>query len=300
MENILKLDRIEQYGRQLQCPTLHPLVNVIDFSQCPVAEHIRFCLGFYAVFLKDVRCGDMSYGRLTYDYQEGTLVFIAPGQCVGFDNRGVKFQPKGWGLLFHPDLLRGTPLGRDIRRYTFFSYEVHEALHLSEQERRTIVGCLHNIRRELQQPADDHSRKLIVGNIEMLLNYCVRFYDRQFVTLSAAAGSDVLTRFEGILDEWFRPDAPQRDGLPTVQHCAQRMHLSANYFGDLIKRLTGKTAQEHIRMRLVDAAKERIANPAQSIAQVAYDLGFKYPAHFSRLFKREVGCTPNQYRLRLG
>jgi len=296
MENMLKLDRIEQYDELLQCPTLHPLVNVIDFSKCPVTEHIRFCLGFYAVFLKDVRCGDMIYGRRTYDYQEGTLVFIAPGQCVGIDNRGVKFQPKGWGLLFHPDLLRGTQLGRNIRSYTFFSYEVREALHLSEQERRTIVECLHNIRHELEHAVDRHSRTLIVGNIEMLLNYCVRFYDRQFVTRSDATDKDVLARFERTLDDWFRSDAPQREGLPTVQYCAQQVHLSPNYFGDLVKRLTGKTAQEHIRLRLIDAAKERIADPAQSIAQVAYDLGFKYPAHFSRLFKKSVGCSPDRYR----
>ena len=253
-------------------------------------------MGFYTVFLKDVKCGDIQYGRRTYDYQEGTLVFLAPGQCVGFDNRGVKFQPKGWALLFHPDLLRGTQLGRNIRNYTFFSYEVREALHLSEQERRTILDCLHNIRHELQHAIDRHSRTLIVSNIEMFLNYCVRFYDRQFITRSDVAGKDILARFERTLDDYFLSDKPQTEGLPTVQYCAQELHLSANYFGDLVKRLTGKTAQEHIRLRLIDAAKERIADPACSIAEVAYELGFKYPAHFTRLFKNVVGCTPNRYR----
>ncbi len=219
-------------------------------------------------------------------------------QCVGIDNRGQKFQPKGWALLFHPDLLRGTQLGRNIRNYTFFSYEVREALHLSEQERRTIVDCLHNILHELQQPGDDHSKTLIVNNIEMFLNYCVRFYDRQFITRSDVAGKDILARFERILDDYFRSEKPQTVGLPTVQYCAQELYLSANYFGDLIKRETGKTAQEHIQLRLIDAAKERIADPSRSIAEVAYELGFKYPAHFTRLFKNRVGCTPNQYRTR--
>ncbi|WP_454904330.1 AraC family transcriptional regulator, partial [Alistipes communis] len=235
MENVLKLDRVEQYNDLVHYPTLHPLVSVIDFSQCPLCERVRFCVGFYTVFLKDVKCGDIQYGRRTYDYQEGTLVFLAPGQCVGFDNRGVKFQPKGWALLFHPDLLRGTQLGRNIRNYTFFSYEVREALHLSEQERRTILDCLHNIRHELQHAIDRHSRTLIVSNIEMSLNYCVRFYDRQFITRSDVAGKDILARFERTLDDYFLSDKPQTEGLPTVQYCAQELHLSANYFGDLVK-----------------------------------------------------------------
>jgi len=196
------------------------------------------------------------------------------------------------------DLLRGTQLGRNIRNYTFFSYEVREALHLSEQERRTILDCLHNIRHELQHAIDRHSRTLVVNNIEMFLNYCVRFYDRQFITRSDVAGKDILARFERTLDDYFLSDKPQTEGLPTVQYCTQELHLSANYFGDLVKRLTGKTAQEHIRLRLIDAAKERIADPARSIAEVAYELGFKYPAHFTRLFKNVVGCTPNRYRSR--
>ena len=161
-----------------------------------------------------------------------------------------------------------------------------------------LENCLHNIRHELQHAIDRHSRTLIVSNIEMFLNYCVRFYDRQFITRSDVAGKDILARFERTLDDYFLSDKPQTEGLPTVQYCAQELHLSANYFGDLVKRLTGKTAQEHIRLRLIDAAKERIADPARSIAEVAYELGFKYPAHFTRLFKNVVGCTPNRYRSR--
>ena len=295
-QKIHHLESVAEYNAMLGVETLHPLVSVVDLSEAHPMRHFRQTYGFYAVFLKEIKCGDMIYGRHYYDYQEGTLVFLAPGQCVGFDNRGVKFQPKGWALLFHPDLLRGTQLGRNIRNYTFFSYEVREALHLSEQERRTILDCLHNIRHELQHAIDRHSRTLIVSNIEMFLNYCVRFYDRQFITRSDVAGKDILARFERTLDDYFLSDKPQTEGLPTVQYCAQELHLSANYFGDLVKRLTGKTAQEHIRLRLIDAAKERIADPARSIAEVAYELGFKYPAHFTRLFKNVVGCTPNRYR----
>lgn len=299
MSDIVKLDRVGQYNDLMQCETLHPQISVIDFSQCRPAEHIRFCLGFYAVFLKEVKCGDIRYGRSTYDYQEGTMVFIAPGQCVGIDSRGVRFQPKGWALLFHPDLLRGTQLGRNMHRYTFFTYEANEALHLSETERETVVDCLKNIRIELQRPADSHSRTLIINNIEMLLNYCVRFYDRQFITRSPIAGKDILTRFENILYDYFQSDKPQTIGLPSVQYCAGELHLSPNYFGDLIKKETGRTAQEHIRLRLIDAAKEQIAGNELSISEIAYRMGFKYPAHFTRLFKNSVGCTPNEYRARI-
>ena len=256
MNDIVRVDHVFDYNDSLGCETLHPLVSVIDFSEVrPIRSSLR-SFGVYAIFLKDVKCGDMIYGRQTYDYQEGTLVCLAPGQVFGAKDDGQLRQPKGWALLFHPDLLRGTQLGRNIRNYTFFSYEVREALHLSEQERRTILDCLHNIRHELQYAIDRHSRTLVVNNIEMFLNYCVRLW----------------------------------------RYCAQELHLSANYFGDLVKRLTGKTAQEHIRLRLIDAAKERIADPARSIAEVAYELGFKYPAHFTRLFKNVVGCTPNRYR----
>ena len=298
METIVKLDHIRQYDDLLHVPTPHPLVNVIDFAQCSPVEYMRHSFGFYAVFLKEVKCGDIRYGRSTYDYQEGTLVCLAPGQCIGIDNRGVKFQPKGWALLFHPDLLHGTSLGRNMHRYSFFSYEVNEALHLSEQERNTIVDCLQNIRRELEHPADEHSRTLIINNIEMLLNYCVRFYDRQFITRSPIANRDILPRFENLLHEYLRSGAPLTDGLPTVQHCAEQLCLSPNYFGDLVKRETGRTAQEHIQTYLIRAAKERIASGDEPIAGIAYDLGFKYPQHFTRLFKKVTGMTPNEFRSR--
>ena len=198
--------------------------------------------GFYCVFLKDVKCGDMRYGRHYYDYQEGTLVFIAPGQVVGIEDNGEVFQPKGWALLFHPDLIRGTSLGRSMDEYTFFSYEANEALHLSEQERLVVLECLQNITGELNHAIDKHSRRLIVSNIELLLNYSIRFYERQFITRSEV-NKDALSRFERLLNDYFKGDTPQRDGVPSVRWCAEQLHLSANYFGDLIKKETGKSAQ---------------------------------------------------------
>ena len=247
--------------------------------------------------LKDVKCGDIRYGRNYYDYQEGTLVFLAPGQVVGIVNNGEYFQPKGWALLFHPDLIRGTSLVREMKNYTFFSYESNEALHLSEQERKVILDCFHNIESELQHAIDKHSKTLIVNNIELFLNYCVRFYDRQFITRSHV-NKDILTRFENLLNDYFQSEKPQIIGLPSVQYCADSLHLSPNYFGDLIKKETGNSAQEYIQAKLIGVAKDRIFDTSLSVSEIAYSLGFKYPQHFSRLFKQKVGVTPNEYRMR--
>lgn len=295
MDEILKLDHVYQYNDLLGQETLHPLVSVIDLSTCEPMQHRRQTFGFYTVYLKDVKCGDMRYGRSYYDYQEGTLVFLAPGQVVGFENNGEKFQPRGWALAFHPDLIRGTSLGRNIAQYTFFSYESNEALHLSEQERTIVLDSLHNIRAELQHAIDKHSRRLIVSNIELLLNYSTRFYERQFIT-RGEVHRDVLSGFERLLADYFQSDLPQSEGVPTVRWCADQLHLSANYFGDLVKKETGKSAQEYIQLKVIDIAKERIFDTSQSISELAYGMGFKYPQHFSRLFKKVVGCAPNEYR----
>lgn len=295
----MKLDHIYQYNGLLKQETQHPLVSVIDMSQVPPTERRRMRFGFYTVFLKEVKCGDIHYGRNYYDYQEGTLVFLAPGQVAGFESTGEVFQPKGWALLFHPDLIRGTSLGRNIRDYNFFSYEVYEALHLSEQERRIVVDCLENIREELGRGVDKHSKTLIVSNIELLLNYCIRFYDRQFITRENV-NKDVLARFERLLDDYFQSDKPQLDGLPSVRYCADELHLSANYLGDLIKKETGKSAQEHLQLKLIGIAKEKVFDTSKSVSEIAYELGFKYPQHFTRLFKKCVGFTPNEYRQSAG
>jgi AraC-like DNA-binding protein len=297
MDKPVNIESVGQYNTLMGQETLHPLVSVIDLSKAKPMKHVRMNLGFYTVFLKDVKCGDITYGRNNYDYQEGTLVFIGPGQVIGIENNGEDFQPHGWALLFHPDLIRGTSLGHTMKDYNFFSYEVCEALHLSEKERQVILDCLSKIQFELGHAIDKHSKTLIVTNIELLLNYCVRFYDRQFITRDNA-NKGILEKFERVLSDYFQTDKPQTIGLPSVGHCADQLHLSANYFGDLIKKETGKSAQEYIQLKLMDIAKEKVFDTGKSISEIAYELGFKYPQHFSRMFKKSVGFSPNEYRLR--
>ncbi|WP_302585820.1 AraC family transcriptional regulator [uncultured Alistipes sp.] len=295
MNKIEHFEHVFEYNDLLGVETLHPLVSVIDLSKSRRIRHMRHTFGFYTLFLKEVRCGNLIYGRQYYDYQEGTIVAIAPGQVAGVEDNGEEFQPKGWALVFHPDLIRGTSLGRSIRSYSFFSYEANEALHLSEQERAIVVDCLHKIRTETEHAVDKHTRRLITANIELLLDYCVRFYERQFLTRSQV-NSDLLIRFETLLDAYFSSDRPQSEGLPSVKYFAEQLHLSANYFGDLIKKETGRTAQDHIQLKLIDVAKERIFDVRKSVGEIAYELGFKYPQHFTRLFKKLTGLTPKEYR----
>ena len=234
----------------------------------------------------------------SYDYQEGTLVFIAPGQIVGDDDNGTRIQVKGWALLFHPDLLLGTSLGRKMKDYSFFSYEANEALHMSDREREIVINCFQEIREELEHAIDKHSRSIITANIEVFLNHCVRFYDRQFITRKDV-NKDILTRFEDLLNGYFESDAPVSYGLPSVAFCADKLNLSANYFGDLIKKETGKSAQEYIQFTIIEKVKERFADSSKSVSEIAYEMGFKYPHHLSRLFKKMEGCSPNEYRVAL-
>ena len=224
------------------------------------------------------------------------MFLFAPGQVYGIESNGEYFQPQGRALMFHPDLIRGTSLGHNIKDYTFFSYESNEALHLSEKERQIVLDCLSKIEYELQRAIDKHSKTLIAANIELLLSYCVRFYDRQFITRNNV-NKDIVVRFENLLVDYFQSDKPQTIGLPSVRFCADELHLSANYLGDLIKKETGKPAQEHIQDMLINIAKEKVFDTSKSVSEIAYELGFKYPQHFSRLFKKCVGISPNEYRL---
>ena len=295
MEEIVKLDSVATYNNLRGVKTQHPLVTMLDLSQAEAMPARTFNFGLYAVYLKELVCGELKYGRSHYDYQEGTLVFIAPGQVMTVQPGVKTFEPKGWALLFHPELIKGTSLGRHIHEYSFFSYDVNEALHVSEKERQIVLDLFGKIQHELDQSIDKHSRKLISANIELLLDYCTRFYDRQFITRDHSNNS-IIERFEAVLNGYYSSDKPFENGLPSVAWCAAELNLSANYFGDVIKKETGKTAQEYIQEKVIDIAKERIFDLEKSVAQVAYDLGFKYPQHFTRLFKQRVGCTPNEYR----
>ena len=297
MDEITKIETIDQYDQLFGLETLHPLVNVIDFSKATkTVEYYHMNIGFYSLFLKDINCGDLKYGRNYYDYQEGTVVCMAPGQVIGIDNRKKTPQrTKSIGVLFHPDLIRGTSLGQNIKNYSFFSYEVNEALHLSEQEKEIVTDCIHKIQIELEHAIDKHSKQLIVRNIELLLDYCMRFYERQFITRNQV-NKDIIVRFEHLLDEYFQGQVALTEGLPSVKYFADKVFLSPNYFGDLIKKETGQTAQQHILFKLISMAKDRIVNTNQSVSEIAYGLGFQYAQHFSRLFKKNVGCSPNEYK----
>lgn len=295
METVIKLDAVDQYNKLFGLETLHPLVSIVDLSKATLfPSHFRMTYGLYALFLKDAKCGDIRYGRQMYDYQEGTVVCFAPGQVVSVEMlEGIK--PSGRGILFHPDLIRGTSLSKEIHQYSFFSYQSSEALHLSEQEKEIILDCLEKIELELEHSIDKHSKLLISRNIQLLLDYCMRFYERQFTTRSQA-NKDVLVRFEQFLDEYFQSEQPQKTGLPTVKYFADKICLSSNYFGDLIKKETGKTAQEFIQNKIIDLSKELILDTSKSVTEVAYELGFQYSQHFNRIFKKNVGYTPSEYR----
>lgn len=298
MDTIVKIDTVEEYNRHWGLENRHPLVNVFEGSR--ITHPIPNCrknFGMYVVFLKDVKCADyLKYGRREYDYQENTLVFVSPGQVLGYPADGSSYLPKGWCLYFSPELLHGTPLGKHIKDYTFFSYDVNEALHLSLQERETIIDCLRKIDDEIDNGTDRHSHTIIASAIELFLNYCNRFYDRQFITRKKAC-KDILTQFEDLLNDYFTSDKPQKFGTPTVAWCAEQLHLSPNYFGDLIKKETGKSAQEYVLQKTMETAKEMLAQTGMSISEIAYSLGYQYPQHFSRAFKKVAGCTPNDYRI---
>lgn len=295
MEEIIKLDTVAGYNAMRGVGTLHPLVSVIDLSKANPLPAQTFNFGLYAVYLKEFKCGELKYGRSHYDYQQGTLVFIAPGQVVGVQPKVKTFEPKGWALLFHPELIKGTSLGRHIHEYSFFSYDVNEALHISDKERQIVLDCFTKIEYELQQSIDRHSKTLIASNIELFLNYCTRFYDRQFITRDNA-NKGILEKFEELLNNYFSSENPATIGLPSVAWCADALNLSPNYFGDLIKKDTGRSAQEYIQTKIIDIARNRIFDTDKSVSQVAYELGFKYPQHFTRLFKQKTGISPNEYR----
>lgn len=296
MEEIIKVDSIAQYNTMRGLATKHPLIAVIDLSKAKPMPARSFNFGLYVIGLKELNLGQLRYGRRHYDYQEGSLIFVSPGQVVGVQPGTELFNPKGWALLFHPDLINGTHLGKHIQEFSFFSYDVNEALHLSDKEKSMVIDCFAKIEYELDQNIDKHSKKLIASNIELLLNYCTRFYDRQFFTRDDA-NKGILERFEHLLKNYFLSDKPQNEGLPSVSYFADALSLSPNYFGDLIKKETGRSAQEYIQSKVIDMAKERVFDLSKSVSEIAYELGFKYPQHFTRLFKQKTGFTPNDYRM---
>ncbi|MBT3029454.1 MAG: helix-turn-helix transcriptional regulator [Candidatus Thiodiazotropha sp. (ex Ctena orbiculata)] len=300
MSNIIHIETISDIHAALGLDKpKHPLVTVI-----PIDDRIKnydygnatYVLGFYQVSLKAGICGEITYGRNTYDFQEGTMVFTKPGQALSFKASEEDLaSEEGWTLLFHPDLIRKSSLCNNIDHYSFFSYEIHEALHLSEDERVSITGLVRKIETEYQQSIDRHTQKLIVSNIELLLDYCTRFYDRQFY-VRTNLNQDYVTRFENLLRDYFNSEQPLDLGVPSVKYCGERLNMSPSYLSDLLKKETGRTAQQHIQDTVIDKAKNLLLSTNEQVSQIAYGLGFDYPQHFSKLFKSRTGMSPAEYR----
>lgn len=282
----------------MQGKTKHPLVAVVDFSMLDeqMEEGTRISCDFYSIMFKNYCANKLRYGRQTYDFQEGSLVCIAPKQVLTMDSEIEKKEDMmGWGLFFHPDLLRGTSLGNKMNDYTFFSYETSEALHLSDKEKQILFDCVQKIESELQENIDTHSQTLLVSNIELLLNYCSRYYSRQFITRKST-NSNTVAQVQTLLKNYFKTEKLQEKGLPTVKYLADNVHLSASYLSDLLKKETGVNAQDHIHYYLIEEAKNVLLNTDNSVSEIAYSLGFEYPQYFSKLFKQKTGQTPIEYR----
>jgi AraC-like DNA-binding protein len=296
-----EINTISQAHQSVGLPApKHPLVSVVktaDYKPTVDFRGLKVINNLYQVSLKQLGCGSLTYGKNSYDYEEGTLVFTAPGQVTIFEGEmpTENETDTGWTLAFHPDLLRKSSLSDKMSQYSFFNYEVNEALHLSEQELKTIEELLDKIVSEYSQNLDRHSQNLIVSNIELLLDYCTRFYDRQFYT-RANINLDYVSKFEKLLMKYYDSIQVDEKGLPTVQFLANELNFSANYLSDLLKKETGKTAQEHIHLFIIEKAKNKLLNSKVSISEIGYALGFEYPQHFSNLFKSKTGFSPSEYR----
>ncbi|HTN37464.1 MAG TPA: helix-turn-helix domain-containing protein [Arachidicoccus sp.] len=295
MEEVVQLKRVTEFNQMRGAMMLHRLITVLDLAKANPMPASTFNFGVYAVYLKEVKCDDLKYGRENYDYQEGTLAFIAPGQIIGVPPKEKTFAPKGWALLFDPALIKGTHLGKHIQDYAFFSYELKEALHLSDKVRQPILDCFTKILYELNQSIDKHSKTLILSNIERFLNYRTRFYDRHFFTREHE-NKGILGKFEELLHQYFVSDKPQQLGLPSVTYIAGELKHFANYFGDLVKKETDKSPQEYIKSKVIAIGKKRIFDFCKSVSEISYPLGFRYPQHFTRLIKQKAGVFPNEYR----
>lgn len=295
----VNLDSIDAYNKLYGMKTLHPLVTVLDLKTAtkPV-NHIRMNYGVYALFLKNGAKCSIKYGRKQYDYQEGTVVSFSPGQIIDVDMDEDELAPDVIGLMFHPDLIYGTPLADKIREFDFFDYTEMESLHLSADERAKFLYCLDMIRQELEHPVDSHSAALLSANIQVLLEYMHRFYDRQFITRHKV-NSDVVARFHRELKMYYNDNKTTGvRKIPTVSYFARKACLSPNYFSDLVRKETGLSPKDIITTHVISYAKQLLATDSSDVAQIAYTLGFDYPAHFSRTFKRITGQTPSEFRNR--
>lgn len=278
-------------------PPQHPMVSVVNYEEIDLTridEPSSLMLDFYSIALKRVEGGKMRYGQQEYDFDEGVMLFIAPGQVFAIENKGNAIQ-SGWGLLIHPDFLWNKPLAKKITKYQYFSYAVNEALHLSDKEEATITGIMQNIKQEYSANMDKFSRDVIIAQIELLLTYCERFYQRQFLTRNIIS-HQLLDRTEALLSQFFEDDTVSEKGLPTVQFIAEQLNVTPNYLSSLLKVLTGRSTQQHIHDKLIEKAKERLSTTNLSVSEIAFSLGFEHPQSFSKLFKTKTNYSPLEFR----
>jgi len=299
MQDIIPIKSIHEAHQllQLKAPK-HPLITVYkdaDIHFSDKFEGARLTAEMYYIAFKQKISGSIDYGRNSYDFEDSTMIFLAPNQVMTMPTMETIRANKGWSIMFHPDLIRQSHLGETIKDYSFFSYESNEALHLSSEESQHITNVVAQIQKEYKQNIDAHSQRLIISNLELLLNYCTRFYDRQFFTRTNL-NKGLATDFEKILDEYINTKTLIKKGIPTVSYFGEQLNMSPNYLSDLLKKETGKSAKAHINYAIINKAKTILLNSTESISQIAYDLGFEYPQSFSRLFKSKTGHSPMEYR----
>ena len=292
MKKILKVHNVNDYARYIGAPELHPLVSVIHYDELEHCRHSLNNYDVYGIFIGDETLEDLTYGLTTYDLHRHALMCVSPGQIGGKADTGEEIQTKGWALLFDPEILHGTDLERRMSTYTYFSYNTNEALLMSEQQRQTIVNLLDALRTELSDN-DAHTQPIVVARLQLILEYIARFYARQ-LSLQTKSSNDLLTRFENLLQRYYDEGIQRTHGLPTVKYCAQELFLSTNYFGDLIRQMTDDTAGNIIR-RFVMQKAQKLLISGTGITETANQLGFEYPQHFTRMFKKYFGQSPSQY-----
>ncbi|MGB0391650.1 MAG: helix-turn-helix domain-containing protein [Salibacteraceae bacterium] len=297
-EEILKIESISHLHELMgKSKPTNPLISIIDTAGLSIPEEwvgLKFTTNMYSIAMKDASCA-MDYGRNTYDFDEGVLIFTAPNQVMSTARSQEVGEVNGWMLYFHPDLIRNTSLGQAIDSYNFFSYEVHEALHLSDAEQKVLTDFVDMMKSEIAERIDNHSQKVIVSSLELLLNYSSRYYERQFNTRTAQ-NKDVVSQFESVLKDYYQRDQFAQVGQPSMEYFADQINLSPKYLSDLLKKETGSGIKDHLNLFLVEKAKTLLLSNNQNISEIAYKLGFNYPHYFSRLFKSKTGFTPNKYR----
>ena len=293
MSNILKVSKPSDYSKWVGQTDPHELISVIDYSKVSPVRLSLNSYDVYGLFLQGEEDIDLQYGAGKYDYSHGTLICVAPGQISGKEDTGELVNLSGWAVLFHPDLLQGTGIEHEIKNFSFFDYRINEALHMTAEERDTLIDILRLLGNELKFPSDNMQNRIIVGFINMLLRYAQRFYNRQFESRTIQ-NNDILSRFEKLLKQYFDENRQLTSGVPTVQYCAEQLAMSPSYLSDVIKRTTGRAANHYIKQYVIQLAKNRLVSGMNS-SEVAYSLGFDYPQHFSRMFKKISGETPSQY-----